>query len=397
MTVTPVSQGTATVSVSQTSNTTDGSFNLAPASFTVNVAPPANTAPAISVLGVTGGTNYDKGSVPAATCSVTDAEDGNTSFAATLSAVSGPYASDGIGSQTASCSYTDDGGLTAEASETYTIGDPSAPGISYVLSPAVPNGDNGWYRGDGAVTLEWTVTDSQSPNSLEKTGCVDQNITADQEATTYSCSATSAGGSAAEQTVSIKRDGTAPVVSYDSADGTPGANGWYTSAVTAQFSATDATSGLATTSPQTVISTTEGAAVSLSSPAFTDLAGNTTAAGVVAVRRSRSTARRRTHPQRRSPLHPTVLCWNKSDVVVSFAPAGDNGPSGVASCTADATVDTEGANQTVTGTCTDEAGNVSAETVGHGEPRQDRTHHLQHVHRRWHVWTTTAGTPPTST
>ena len=68
LTVTPVSQGTATVSVSQTSNTTDGSFNLAPASFTVNVAPPANTAPAISVLGVTGGTNYDKGCVPAATC-----------------------------------------------------------------------------------------------------------------------------------------------------------------------------------------------------------------------------------------------------------------------------------------------------------------------------------------
>jgi hypothetical protein len=61
---------------------------------------------------------------------VTDAEDGNKSFAATLSAVTGTYASDGIGSQTASCSYTDGGRSTAEASKTYGIVDPSAPVIT---------------------------------------------------------------------------------------------------------------------------------------------------------------------------------------------------------------------------------------------------------------------------
>ena len=70
--------------------------------------------------------SYDKGSVPDASCQVADAEDGNSTFAAALSAITGPYASDGIGSQTASCSYTDGGGLTAAASQTYSVIDPSA-------------------------------------------------------------------------------------------------------------------------------------------------------------------------------------------------------------------------------------------------------------------------------
>ncbi len=137
VTVTPVAGGSATVSASQTSNTTEGSFNLAPVAFAVNVAAaaPSNTAPSVSVLGVTGGASYNKGSVPAASCSVTDAEDGPSSFPATLSAVTGTYASDGLGTQTASCSYTDAGRLTASASETYGIVDPSAPVISGTLTP----------------------------------------------------------------------------------------------------------------------------------------------------------------------------------------------------------------------------------------------------------------------
>ena len=194
LTVTPVATGTATISVTQTSNNTGGSFNLAPATFTVKVAPPPNTAPTIAVAGVSGGASYDKGSVPAATCQVTDAEDGNSSFAATLSAVSGPNAADGIGLQTASCSYTDAGGLTVSASETYNIIDPTAPTIDATRTPTDPDGLNGWYTSD--VTLAWDVKEPQSPNSLVKTGCVDQSITADQAEETYSCSATSAGGSA---------------------------------------------------------------------------------------------------------------------------------------------------------------------------------------------------------
>src|SRR5215208_2537903 len=214
LTVHPVAQCSTTISVSQTSNNTGATFALAPATFTVNVTPPPNTAPTIAVAGVTGGANYNKGSVPNATCNVTDAEDGNSSFPATLSAITGTYASDSIGSQTASCDYTDGGGLNVQASETYSIVDPTTPVITKVVTPASPNGDNGWYK-SGNVTVVWTVSDPESPNSIVKTGCNDQNITADQAATTYSCSATSAGGNAAEQSVTIKRDATDPNVALN--------------------------------------------------------------------------------------------------------------------------------------------------------------------------------------
>ena len=134
ITVTPVAAGTANVTLSQTSNTTGGTFNLAPASFTVTVAPPPNTAPVVQVTGVTHGSSYDHGSVPVAGCLVSDVEDGltNSTSAATptLSPFSGPYAADGIGAQTAQCSYTDGGGLTQTVQATYTVVDPSGPQVT---------------------------------------------------------------------------------------------------------------------------------------------------------------------------------------------------------------------------------------------------------------------------
>lgn len=275
ITITPVGVGSTEISVAETSNNTGATFNLAPASFTVNVSPPPNTAPQVVVAGVTIGASYGKGSVPAATCQVTDAEDGNSTFPADLSAITGPHASDGIGSQTASCSYTDGGGLTAAASVTYSIVDPSAPTIGYVLNPASPDGSNGWYKSN--VTLTWNVSEPESPNSLQKTGCVDQNVTADQTETTYSCSATSAGGSAGPVSVSIKRDGTAPTIG-GSQSPAANANGWNNSDVTVSFTCSDATSGVATCSGPTTLSG-EGANQSATGNA-TDNAGNTASTSV---------------------------------------------------------------------------------------------------------------------
>ena len=360
LTVTPVAQGSATISVSETSNTTAGSFNLSPATFTVNVtAPaPANTAPSIAVAGVSGGASYDKGSAPTATCQVTDAEDGNRSFPATLSAISGPYASDGIGSQTASCSYTDRGGLIASASETYSIVDRSAPTIGYTLNPATPDGANGWYTGN--VSLAWQVADAQSPNSLQKSDCVDKSVTADQPATQYSCSATSAGGSAGPVSVSVKRDGTAPQVSAGAVTGTLGNNGWYRSDVTVAFTATDALSGPASQS-ESARSTGEGAEVVVSSPAFSDLAGNTRAAGAASqtVKIDKSAPN---PPRITLDPNPNDAGWNDGPVIVTFNAAGDNGPSDNVTCTEAETIEAETTGTTVSGTCTDEAGNESSAT-----------------------------------
>jgi hypothetical protein len=278
LTVTPVGQGTATISLTQTSNTTGFTFTLAPATFTVNVTPPPNTAPTLNITGVTGGASYNKGSVPAAMCNVTDAEDGNPSFSATLSAIAGPYATDGIGSQTASCSFTDAGGLTASASVTYSIIDPSPPTIGYTLSPASPDGNADWYKSN--VTLTWNVSDPQSPNSLAKTGCANQNITTDQAETTYSCSATSAGGSAGPASVTIKRDATAPTISGTPS---PAANGfgWNNTDVAVTFSCGDNLSGVASCGPNQTLSA-EAAGQSATGN-VADNAGNTASATVTPI------------------------------------------------------------------------------------------------------------------
>lgn len=279
LTVHPVGVGSTTISLHQVTNTSGGSFDLAPAAFTVNVSAPApaNTAPEVAVAGVTNGASYAVGSVPAASCQVTDAEDGSSEKAATTGEVTGPDSVDGIGQQTATCSYTDAGGLTATSSATYTIVDPTAPSIGYRLDPATPDGSNGWYTGD--VTVSWSVQEPESPGSLRVTGCTDVAVDADQLPTDYTCAASSAGGSADQQTVTIKRDGTAPAVAFDTVvDGTLGTNGWYTGDVTARFTATDATSGPATATA-TATSSGEGDHVVVDSPAFSDNAGNTTPAG----------------------------------------------------------------------------------------------------------------------
>jgi hypothetical protein len=281
-----------TVSVSDSGG---GTFNTGPAAFTLHVndncpsgdlsgnnqdgscaaPPPANTTPHVSVTGVTDGASYDKGSVPDATCQVTDTEDGNSSFAATLSEITGDYASDGIGQQTATCSYTDNGGLSDSDLVTYSITDPSAPVITKDVTGTL--GSNGWYTSN--VGVDWTVSDPESPNSLQTTGCEDQTITADQAATPYNCSATSAGG-ASNDSVTIKRDATPPQINDDGTTQSPNGALWFKAAVLNDFSASDATSGLANSGDANFSKssgTAEGSAVKINSGTVSDLAGNTNA------------------------------------------------------------------------------------------------------------------------
>jgi hypothetical protein len=242
---------------------------------------------------------------------------------------------------TVTCTATDTAGNTGQTTFQVVVGDPTPPEISYVVSPSSPDGANGWYKSD--VTLTWTVTEPQSPASLATTGCDKQTVVTDQPATTYTCKASSGGGSS-EQSVTIKRDATAPEVSdLGVAAGSPGLNGWHTSAVTEGFSAGDATSGLANCSAYfTKTSATEGTAVLISSGSCSDNAGNTnpgvnsptykidTTAPVVATRSNiavdaidaTTAAVTFTPPSATdtNPLAPAVSCSPSSG---SLFPAGD--------------------------------------------------------------------------
>ena len=67
-------------------------------------------------------------------------------------------------------------------------------------------GNNGWYTTN--VGVDWTVADNESTISSQS-GCADFSVTSDQNSTTYTCSATSRGGTSSDS-VTIKRDATAP-------------------------------------------------------------------------------------------------------------------------------------------------------------------------------------------
>jgi hypothetical protein len=160
-----------------------------------------------------------------------------------------------------------------------TVCDPdeTPPVIDYDLDPAAPDGSNGWYKSD--VTLTWSVTDPES--AAVKTGCVDQNITADQAEQTYSCSATSDGGSAGPVEVKIKRDGSAPEITDAGAKSAPnGTNGWYTTEAFNKWTASDSPSGLADTTKASFevgTGTREGSDLTVESGPVSDNAGNSAA------------------------------------------------------------------------------------------------------------------------
>ncbi len=67
----------------------------------------------------------------------------------------------------------------------------------------------GWYISD--VIVSWSVNDAQSPVTSQS-GCNSQTVSTDTAGTTFTCLATSSGGTSS-QSVTIKRDTTAPVLS----------------------------------------------------------------------------------------------------------------------------------------------------------------------------------------
>lgn len=129
--------GTYSITVSVADSNTVGLYSTSGATFTLTVTKPlvVNTAPTVTISNVSNGASYEFGNVPVALCNVTDKEDGNTSFDASLGAITGTRAAEGLGSQTASCNYTDAGGLNAKASATYSIVDTSKPLVT-VDAPA---------------------------------------------------------------------------------------------------------------------------------------------------------------------------------------------------------------------------------------------------------------------
>lgn len=221
--------------------------------------------------------------------------------------------------------------------------DATAPVITYTITPSTPDGANGWYK--SSVTLAWSVTDPES--AVTMTGCVDQNITADQLATPYACSATSTGGSSGPVSVTIQRDATPPTDVNGAAARLPDHNGWYNTPVGVMFSGQDATSGIASCTSATFSGPDNAASSAAGS--CTDNAGNT-ANGSLALMYDAS------GPSASLSAVGTLgnNGWYVSDVTVQTS--GSDSVSNPTACTADQfqTTDTPGA--AFNGSCANDAG-----------------------------------------
>lgn len=136
-----------------------------------------------------------------------------------------------------SCSATSTGGAAGPVVVNLKV-DTTAPTVTPTITGTV--GDDGWYTSN--ATLHWNVDDALS-GLQDANACPDVPVNTDQAETTYFCTVVDRAGNSTTNTAAIKRDATAPIVSSQ-VTGTPGSNGWYTTAVTIDWTTSDPTSGI---------------------------------------------------------------------------------------------------------------------------------------------------------
>lgn len=200
VTFTATSVGVRPVTLTHLSGPTLGGANVAnPSDFTLTVTGAANAAPEVSVGGVIEGEEYEIGEVPDATCSVTDDQVVDPTPTPSLSAVTGPLATYGLGSQTATCSYTDGGGLSDSASATYTIVDGTFPELS------TPGDQTVEATGPDGAEATWEVSATDNVALAGPATCdVASPHTFDLGTHTVNCSATDVSGNTSTGSFTVK-------------------------------------------------------------------------------------------------------------------------------------------------------------------------------------------------
>jgi hypothetical protein len=273
-------------------------------------------------------------------------------------------ATSGVKSSTGPTTLTGDGANqsvsgtaidNADNSASSTVGGINIDKVAPTLTGAPTTSPNsaGWYRGD--VTVAWTAIDTLSGT----TNPANSTITGEGTGLTASATATDKAGNAssASSAPAAKIDRTAPNTTVTAPQA------WNKSDVTLSLVPNDALSGVDKTfyqldgGAQTVGTSVPVTAEGNHTLTFwsTDLAGNTEAAHTVTFGIDKTSP---TIGHTQSPA-ANADGWNNTNVTVTFACS--DALSGVASCTGPQPVSTEGKNQPVTGTVTDNAGNSATD------------------------------------
>src|SRR4051794_36681827 len=233
-----------------------------------------------------------------------------------------------------------------------TVGDINVDKIAPTLSgkPSIDANGNAWYKDD--VTIDWTAADNRSgvvaapANSTitgEGSGLKDTATVTDK-----------AGNSTTANSAAVNIDRTAPTTGADA----PG--GWNNSSVTVSLAAADGLSGVDATyykvdggdAHKGALLTIDTEGVHTLTYWSVDQAGNIEAAQTATVRIDLT---KPTVGHTVTPV-PNAKGWNNTPVTVAYQ--CDDKLSGVASCSPDAKVSTDGQDQAVPGTAVDNAGNT---------------------------------------
>ena len=151
-------------------------------------------------------------------------------------------------------------------------------------------------------------------------------------------------------------------------NGTTGNNGWYTSKISVSLSSTDNVGGSGVAKTEYSL---DGMIWNSYTPFTIDAEGTSTVycrstdnAGNVEQTKQQRISVDKTLPivSGAATTSPNTLGWYNTDVTVHFTAA--DAVSGVYSVTTDTTITTEGSNQSVSGTATDNAGNSASFVVG---------------------------------
>jgi hypothetical protein len=266
--------------------------------------------------------------------------------------------------QTASGTALDNAGNSKAASVTGLNVDKTAPVLSGSAT-TLPN-SNGWY--DNSVVVAWTCSDALSGID----GACPAASTVSGEGSNLGASASvsdKAGNTTPASVAGIKIDTAAPVTTATVSG--PLSTGWYADKAHVTLNVSENLSGVDTT-----YYNVDGGATKTYAGAFDfstagvhtltfwsrDNAGNledATGPGhtvTVKVDGIKPTISGSATPA------PNGAGWNNSDVTVAFQCA--DAESGIASCAGGTTLHTDAANQSVTGTATDNGGNSDIATVG---------------------------------
>jgi len=240
---------------------------------------------------------------------------------------------------------SDAAGNQATASVTLNI-EKSAPTITASLNPAANAG--GWNNSDVTVSFQC------SPSASDVVSCqTPVTISTEGKNQQVSGTVTDQAGKTATASATVNLDKTPPLITANAAP-PPNAAGWNNSDVIVTYTCSDALSGIVQCpSPATV--STEGAKQNIVAQA-TDQAGNTTPVStVLSIDKTPPTITATAAPA------PNGAGWNNSNVTVNFS-CVDN-LSGVASCSGQQTVASEGQSQNVSGQATDIAGNTATGSI----------------------------------